>query len=380
MPRQITGVAVLPLHYGRCPRWLFKKMTQLALEIGKVIILEYGPDEFLRRLADPFWFQAFGCVLAFDWHSSGVTTTVMGALKEALRKEEVGIGVAGGKGKVSRQTPQEIEKIGDQLGLGSKKIEKLKYSSRLAAKVDNTALQDSYQIYHHTFTLTEKGKWVVIQQGMNPADQTARRYHWMSENVKSFVQEPESAICCDVRHRKALNLIAKESKECRKTVTDLVKEQPAKIQRELVSIRPKYQKGLNDFFKKYPAEKKTMVPALVMPRRLNWAAFERAYQLQPKNFEGVLAVPGLGPKSIRALALVAELVYGDRPSWKDPVKFAFAHGGKDWVPYKPSPRVMQKSIDMLREGIEEARLGKKEKLRALERMRFFLKGAENENG
>ncbi|MEW6070400.1 MAG: DUF763 domain-containing protein, partial [Candidatus Thermoplasmatota archaeon] len=216
-----VGVVKLPLHYGTAPRWLFQKMVKLARGIVTVIVDEYSEEELLRRISDPFWFQAFACVLGFDWHSSGTTTVTCGALKQALDPEKHCVAVAGGKGKVSRKTPEELEVLAKIFKLDA---EKYKYSSRLAAKVDNAALQDYHQLYHHSFFITKGGKWAVVQQGMYPEEQSARRYHWLSENVKSFVIEPHSSILCDLRLERVLDMTSRRSEACRKTSLDLVKE------------------------------------------------------------------------------------------------------------------------------------------------------------
>lgn len=230
-----TGIVNMPLHYGTCPKWLFEKMSKLARIITEMIIYEYGPEEFLKRLADPIFFQAFGCALSFDWHSSGLTTTVCGALKEALKgsEKDFGLFIAGGKGRTSRKTPSEIEKFGSLI---STDPAKLVYASKMAAKVDNNALQDGYQLYHHTFIFTARGSWSVIQQGMNPANRFARRYHWLSEAVRDFVCEPHTAICGDKKGA-ALNMVAQESEEARKTSTLLAQEKPATLLKDLEKIK-----------------------------------------------------------------------------------------------------------------------------------------------
>ncbi|MEM7825901.1 MAG: DUF763 domain-containing protein, partial [Candidatus Aenigmatarchaeota archaeon] len=218
-----VGMAELPLHYGHVPFWLLNRMKRLGKQIATLIIEEYGKEELLRRISNPFWFQAFGCVIGHDWHSSGVTTTVCAILKSVLNPEEFDLGIAGGKGKLSRKTLEEIEKISEILCLSSDKVKRLKYASRMSAKIDNTAIQCDYPLYHHTFLFTEKS-WVVVQQGMNVNTQTARRYHWISENVKSFVEEPHSAICCDIKKENVLDMTSKQSEEARKVSVDLVKE------------------------------------------------------------------------------------------------------------------------------------------------------------
>jgi hypothetical protein len=226
---QRTGFASLPLHGGKAPSWLTGRMRKLAKEISAIMIDEYGTDTFLARLSDPYWFQAFGCVLGYDWHSSGVTTVVTGVLKTSLCPQEHGIMVCGGKGKTSRKTPDDIAGTADKFGFSQNQIENLTYTSKLTAKVDNTAIPAGYQLYHHAFFVTEKGKWAVIQQGMNAENKTARRYHWLSDATKSFVSEPHSAIVCDTKHPNVLNMTAHESEASRKVSVDLAKEPTRKL-------------------------------------------------------------------------------------------------------------------------------------------------------
>jgi hypothetical protein len=362
-----VGIAHLPLHPGHAPKWLFGRMVKLAKEITEFIVLEYSQEEFLRRISDPFWFQAFSCVLGFDWHSSGTTTVTCGALKEALKPENLGLGVVGGKGKASRKTPLEIQKIGDLFDLPDKKIERLKYSSKMSAKVDNSVLQDGFRLYHHVLIFTEKGKWSVIQQGMNLEGKYARRYHWLSSVVKSFVDEPHEAICCDLRKNRVLNMVAHESEDSRRVSNDLVKENPRKLKNDIYSLsRPQFQSTLSRWF----GREKPII--LSMPRRVNWKAIDLAYNYQPKNYEELVSLPGIGPSTIRALALVADLIYGKPPSWKDPVKFSYAHGGKDGVPYPVDRKTYDKSIEILRDAIENAKLGNKEKIHAIKRLENFI--------
>lgn len=347
-----TGTANLPLHPGRAPPWLFQRMVGMARGIADVIVSEWSQEEFLRRISDPCWFQAFSCVLGFDWHSSGTTTVTCGALKEAL--DGTGIAVAGGKGKASRKTPQEIEKICDDFSIPN--AERLVYSSKMAAKVDSAAIQAGYQLYHHVFLLSEKGDWAVVQQGLNNGSGYARRYHWLSDNLNSFVEEPHSGII-GTKHDSVLDMTAKESEECRKTSVDLVKDKAfARI------ANP--QKTLQD----WAGTGKT----LNMPSKINWKLMGQLYDFQPKNYEELLAFRGVGPSAVRALALVSELVYGQAPSWKDPVRFSFAVGGKDGVPYPVDRKVMDESIEILRTGVEQAKLGNKEKLYALRRLKDFI--------
>ena len=361
-----TGISDLPLHGGKAPPWLFKRMVKLAGGVTEAIVLEYGQDEFLRRLSDPYWFQAFACVLGFDWHSSGTTTTATGALKEGVNPESVGIAFAGGKGKASRKTPAEIEKLGDSFSIPSKEIEKMQYSSRMSAKVDNTAIQDGYQLYHHFFVFTEKGKWAVVQQGMNPENRYARRYHWLSENVQSFVDEPHTGIACDSRGQDVLDMTAHRSEGARNASLDIVKDM------KNFSRFTNRQSLLGDFFGSEPK-------ILHMPKthfilnmgKRDLETLKKANELQPENYESLIGIHGVGPKTVRSLALISEVIYGKQPSWEDPVKFSFAHGGKDGIPYPVHKPTYDRSIEILRTGIEQAKLGQKERLGAIKRLQKF---------
>jgi len=368
-----VGVVELPLHYGHVPFWLLERMKKLGKQIATIIIEEYGKEELLRRISNPFWFQAFGCVIGHDWHSSGVTTTVCAVLKSVIEPESFGLGIAGGKGKFSRKTPEEIEKLGDLIGLTSSKTESLKYASRMSAKIDNTAIQCDYPLYHHAFFFTEKS-WAVVQQGMNIQDKTARRYHWISENLKSFIEEPHSAICCDIKKENTLDMTSKESREARKISVDLVKEGPKRIKNDFLSLRPIYQRSLKEFlpFKK----KEFVVHVLKMPKNINWKVLEEAYEFQPKNYEELLGIKGIGPSTVRGLALVSEIIYGSPPSWKDPVKYSYAYGGKDGVPKPIERKAMDESIRFLDEILKQAEIEKKEKLEALKRLKALVPSKE----
>jgi uncharacterized protein len=350
-----TGSASLPLHSGKAPRWLFRRMVQLSRELTLVITGEYGAPEMLRRLSDPFWFQAFGCVLGFDWHSSGLTTTVCGALKEGLRgvEHEAGLYVAGGKGRASRGTPTEIATVGDWLVGDSTR---LVYASRMAAKVDNTAVQDGYQLYHHTFLFTEAGQWAVVQQGMNTQNRLARRYHWLSETVRDFVCEPHEAICSDQRGDNVLNLVAQEAERSRLATNQTACTKPVVLLGELARLKTMA----------LPAHHHVSL-AEIDPGRLG-SVLLTTYERQPATFEALLGVPGLGPKSLRALALMAELVYGAPPSWRDPARFSFAHGGKDGHPYPVDTETYDRSIAILRSALQRTKIDGKEKTGALRRL------------
>lgn len=351
-----TGIANLPLHYGKAPAWLFGRMKKLAREITLIIVGEYGRDDFLNKLSDPFWFQAFGNVLGFDWHSSGLTTTVCGALKEGLRDvaKDIGIFVCGGKGATSRKTPDEIEEIGDK-GFIKVSPNKLIYASRMSAKVDSSALQDGYQIYQHSFVFTKDGNWTVIQQGMNEQTGWARRYHWLGGEVSDFVCEPHKAICCDHRSN-ILNMVAKESEECRNISAYLANEKPDKVVGEFKRIME-----LN-LPSHHPVSLKDI-------RKENLKRIlEKTYEKKPEGFEALLATEGVGPKTIRALSLISELVYGKPASFRDPVRFSFTHGGKDGYPYPVNKKQYDLSIQILRTAVNQAKVGRMEKLGALERL------------
>lgn len=363
----------MPLHYGKAPAWLTVRMRKLAKEIANIIIEEHGTAKFIKRLADPYWFQAFGCVLAYDWHSSGVTTVVTGILKDALSPEEHGIAVCGGKGRTSRKTPSDIVAVGEKFGFSEQTIKNLKYASKITAKVDNTAIQAGYQLYHHAFLITIDEKWSVIQQGMSTQDYTARRYHWLSDSTTSFVVEPHNAIIGDVKRPKALNMTAENSEGARKASVDIAKESTSKIMRLFEATRPLHQKSLQEWLPKAKADPwQQSVKALRMPRNISWETMKRVYEFQPRNYEELLSVEGVGPATVRGLALVAELIYGEEPSWKDPVKFSFAYGGKDGVPFPVNRKAMDESIQLLQQAVQEAKLGHREKTWSLQRLRRFV--------
>jgi hypothetical protein len=332
-------------------------MKKLAREITFCIVDEWGPDEMLAKLSDPYWFQALGCVLGFDWHSSGVTTTVCGALKEGISgtEKELGLFIAGGKGKASRKTPSEIERYCADSSLDP---QPLVYASRMSAKVDNTALQDGYQLYHHTFLFTKRGTWSVIQQGMNQDNRYARRYHWKSDEVTNFVSEPHQAICCD-RKGKSLNLVAHESEKNRQTSTVLAKEKPGTVLSELTKAEELLLPRHHDI-KPLNLNKKRLEKILV-----------KTYERQPDTFEALLSVEGVGPKTIRALSLISEIVYGDRPSFRDPARFSFSHGGKDGHPYPVDKGTYDFSIQFLRECINKTHINAHEKKEAFRRLSTF---------
>ena len=368
-----TGYATLPLHGGKAPSWLTGRMLRLAKEILTIMIDEYGTDTFLARVSDPYWFQALGCVLGYDWHSSGVTTVVTGVLKTALSPEDHGVIVCGGKGKTSRKTPAEIEASADKFGFSDNQVKTLTYTSRMAAKIDSAAVQAGYQLYHHAFLITEKGKWAVIQQGMNATERSARRYHWLSDTTTNFVVEPHNAIVGDIKHQIVLNMTAKSSEGARKASVDLVKEPTRKLKQLAQSVTPPVQANQKSLQAWLPTESVLPQVALLdMPRNINWDALAEAYEMQPSNYEELLSMRGVGPATVRGLALIAELVYGEKPSWNDPVKYSFAYGGKDGVPYPVNRRSMDESIQILKETVQATKVGDKEKARALQGLRRFV--------
>jgi hypothetical protein len=373
-----SGTATLPLHGGKAPSWLTGRMRRLAREIANMIIDEYGTAKFIARLSDPYWFQAFGCVLAYDWHSSGVTTVVTGVLKTALTPEEHGVAVCGGKGKTSRKTPSDIQAVGEKWGFTQENIDKLTYTSRMTAKVDNTAIQAGYQLYHHAFLITKECKWAVIQQGMSNEMRNARRYHWLSDKTGDFVNEPDNVIACNIKREKALNMVARASEDTRKASVDLSKEPPKKLMSLIHSTaKPQNQASLQQWIPKIENPWIQTQTTLNMPRNISWDTLNRIYEFQPENYEELLSIKGVGPATVRGLALVAELVYGEEPSWEDPVKFSFAYGGKDGVPFPVDRRAMDESIDILKKSVEEARIGESDKIRSLQRLRQFV--PENAN-
>jgi hypothetical protein len=354
-----TGTAELLLHGGRAPPWLFGRMVELGSGIMDVLVDEYGVDGVLARLSNTFFFQSLSNCLGFDWNSSGTTTVLCGVLSEVFDKGEHGVSVVGGKGARSKQALSQLEGVADKYSLTARTLESLQRSSRLTAKVDNNLVQDSYRLYHHSMFVTEKSGWCVVQQGMDPASKTARRYHWLSSNVEDFVDEPHESIVCDITRENVLDLTSHESGECRKTMLDIVKYDTGSLKRDYSKIKPG-QKTLLDWSR--PVE------SYDVPRRMNWDAVERAYELQPENFEDLLLVTGLGGKTLRGLALVSELVYGGEASWRDPVKYCFAFGGKDGVPFPVQRREYDEAVSVLQDAVKQSRLGDYEKLKALKRI------------
>ena len=368
MPR--TGIANLPLHGGKAPRWLFTRMVALARGIIDVVCFEYGGEEFLRRISDPFWFQALSCVLGFDWHSSGTTTVTCGALKEAVNSQDFGFVVAGGKGKASRKTLAEIETYGDQHNLSTYSIERLQYCSRMAAKVDSSAIQDGYNLYHHVLLFSEGKKWAVVQQGLNNNNSYARRYHWHSDALQTFVCEPHTAILGE-RSSTTLDMTASASQGSQKVTVDVVNDNPSHLQRDWAQLSRSPNQTIIDEWVE-PRGQQVIPGMLTMPKSINWSKMKEIYEFQPKNYEELLSMKGVGANTVRALALISDLIYGEKPSWSDPVKFSFTVGGKDGVPYPVDRKAMDEATRILQQGVEKAKVEEKDRLRALQRLRAII--------
>jgi hypothetical protein len=407
-----TGFANLPLHPGRAPAWLFSRMTRLAREIAVHVVADKGPAELLRRLSDPFWFQAFGCVLGFDWHSSGVTTTATGALKEGIRglEHELGVFAQGGKGATSRKTPSDIEARCHRLSLDPAP---LVYASRMSAKVDSAAVQDGYQLYHHAFFFTPSGEWCVVQQGMNDGTRTARRYHWLSESLASFVNEPHQAICSDARGD-TLNLVAAEHDAIRNASVELAAGSPDRVMevvqrygqhspsRRMAPVRRRaasesgrlpFEEPLRlaalaqDEPVRLAPLAQDLPPTLDMPSRhaLLLRDFDprhlrtvllSTYERAPDSFETLLGLEGVGARTLRALALVADVIYGTPASTRDPARFAFAHGGKDGTPFPVDRVTYDQTIDTLHRAMARAKVDRSERVEALKRLSRFSRETE----
>lgn len=358
-----SGTADLPLYSGPIPGWLFDRMTTLGGAIAEAILVEKGHNEFLRRLSDPFWFQSFGAVLGMDWNSSGVTTAVMSALKRSLnpRSHELGLYVCGGKGKHSLQTPNELVTVGDKTGLDGHYLARC---SRLSAKVDNTAVQDGFQLYLHSFVVSRSGNWSVVQQGMNTEGElaSARRYHWHSEALHSFVDEPHAAVC-GTSQGAILNLVAKEAKPSQAAMLQIVNEEPDRMIREIRQLV-------------MPTRKDVRAKDVDLKRlgSILWLAQEKA----PADFENLLLLQGLGPRTLQSLALVSEVIHGTPSRFSDPARFSFAHGGKGGRPFAVPTTVYDETIQTLKTSVERAKLGETDRQQALKKLTSMAQEAEQD--
>lgn len=361
-----AGVANLRLHPGRAPHWLIQRMMPMASALCEFIVDEYGTVELLRRISDPVYFQALSNVLGYDWDSSGSTTVTCGVLKSVLNFEKHGLVAVGGKGLASLKTPDQLRALED-CGLNGKK---LAWTSRAVAKVDNAAIQAGYQLYHHVFFVDQDENWAVVQQGMDSKTGDARRYHWISEHLRSYVEEPHAGMISGEAKSVVLDMTSRNSRDCRSTSADIVKEGPLRIRRLLENIQPHGETTLVPWLDGFgpPAE----IPSYkVIPRRMDWDAVRKAYQMQPSNFEELLMIEGIGPAAVRGLALIAEMIFGSAPSWSDPVRMTFAFGGKDGVPFPVQRKEYDEAIMFMEQAVNEAKMGNREKVVALRRLRRF---------
>jgi uncharacterized protein len=343
--------ADLPLHYGKVPPWLAERMSKLGGAIIESVVLEYGRSEVLSRMSDPLWFQSLGCVMGMDWHSSGITTSVMGALKKALNPKfnELGIYICGGKGKYSRQTPSELISLAERTGLNGTELVK---NSRLSAKVDNNAIQDGFQIYLHSFLVTIEGEWSVIQQGMNDETGMARRYHWHSTQLRSFVEEPHAFIY-GLNRGDILNLTDKKAQVTKNGMLDLVKLSPDLVLSEVRKIT-------------MPSHHDVRAEDVDIKRLGSILAL--AYERETTDFESLLLLEGVGPRAIQSLTLVSEIIHGTPSRFTDPARFSFAHGGKDGHPFPVPTKTYDQTIEVLRGALEKAKLGNSDKMQAIKNL------------
>ena len=355
-----SGFADLPLHGGRVPVWLADRMTKLGTAIVENILLHYGRSELLTRMSDPYWFQALGCVLGMDWHSSGITTSVMGALKRGLnpRAHELGIYLCGGRGKHSRKTPDELRTYAERTGLAG---DLLVRNSRLTARIDNNAVADGFQLYLHNFIVTTDGEWAVIQQGMNPERAIARRYHWHSASIRDFTSAPHTAIV-GVHQGVIMNLVDAGAKPAQDALLSIVREDPEKTLREIRNLL-------------MPAHHDVRADNVDL-KRLG-AVLAVAYEREFHDFASILLLENLGPRTLQSLALIAEVVHGAPSRFSDPARFSFALGGKDRHPFPVPLKTYDESIAVLRIGLDRAKLGDSDKVEALKRLNRFTHAIEN---
>jgi uncharacterized protein len=355
-----TGTTNLPLHTGNAPSWLFGRMVKLSREIISLMVMECGTQIVLEKLSDPYWFQALGCVLGFDWHSSGLTTTTCGAIKEGIKgtEHELGFFACGGKGSASRKTPIQIRTYAEKYPV-TVDAQKLVYASKMSATVDSAAVQDGYNLYHHVFFFDSSGRWTVVQQGMHDVNGWARRYHWLSTGFDDFVCEPHAAVCSDKRTDIDLNMVAGEAGENRITTAHLACEKPEKALLEIEKIRELILPKRHD-----------IRPIDITPAYLHKVLL-KTYDLQPQNFEQLLGTEGVGGKTIRALAMISDLVYGAPLSKRDPAAYSFAHGGKDGIPYPVDRKSYDNTIEIVRKAVEKAKLGNSDTTNAIKRLSLF---------
>ncbi|MFD1768808.1 DUF763 domain-containing protein [Sphingobacterium suaedae] len=346
-----SGIADLPLHYGKVPAWLYERMSDLGHAIVEAILMDYGKSEVLRRLADPFWFQSFGAVLGMDWHSSGITTSVMGALKRAINPHasSLGLYICGGKGRFSRNTPAELLHTAEKTGLDAAPLIR---ASKLVAKVDNTAIHDGYQLYLHNFILSDNGQWAVVQQGMHSHDGTARRYHWLSENLSSFVEEPHTGINGKPQGT-ILNLTASQAADNRAGILSITQENPTSI----VQAYARLVMPAHHDLRSTDVDLKRLGALLYVTR-----------ENPVEQFEDLLLLKGVGPRTLQSLALVSEVIHGAPARFQDPARFSFAHGGKDGHPFPVPLTIYDESIQVIKKGIERSKLGNHDKKKTIQKL------------
>ncbi|MFX1387125.1 MAG: DUF763 domain-containing protein [Promethearchaeota archaeon] len=366
------GIATLPLHNSKAPQWLLKRMVLLGKPIFRIIYDLEGSDGIIRRLSDTYWFQGLACILGFDWHSSGCTTVLGGVLKQILNPQDHGLIIAGGKGKNSTKVKEHIQQKANELDFSDDDIENLVEISRLVAKIDNAAIQDGFDLYHHLMIISENN-WGIIQQGLDGEIRKARRYHWLSEGIISFLDDPHKDISTEVVKDNVLDMASSESRECRKISLDLIQEGSNRIKRYLNKLKDRKQTSLYDFIKPTESIKLRHIPHLKMPIpfTLKWDIVEIAKELRVNDYTELLKIQGLGPGMIRALALISEFIWGESPSWKDPAKYAYTVGGKDGIPYLVNLRRMEKCAELLTDAVDQAHLNNKEKINALKRLNKY---------
>jgi hypothetical protein len=361
-----AGVADLKLHPGKAPHWLVKRMMPMASALCEFIVDEFGTIELLRRLSDPVYFQALSNVLGYDWDSSGSTTVTCGVLKSVLNWEKHGMIGIGGKGLASRKVPDQLRALED-FGLDGYGLAEI---SKAVAKVDNAAVQDGYQLYQHVFFVDPDENWTVVQQGMDSNSNDARRYHWISEEVASFIDEPHSGMISGQVKKATLDLTSKESDECRKTTLDVVKENPRKVRKLFEDMKAYGESTLIPWIEGEGPEV-SMPSYKVIPNRMDWTAVRKAYEVQPSGYEDMLFIDGMGPATVRGLSLISEMIYGSAPSWSDPVRMTFAFGGKDGVPYPVPHQNYDEAIKFMEQALNDAKLGRRDQVVALKRLRKF---------
>jgi len=362
------GIATFTLDYGKCPKWLFDRMVLLSKRMVYAIVAEEGSDEFIKRISDPVWFQSLGTVLAFDWNASGLTTILTAALKEAIRgsEKDLGIFICGGKGKTSLKTPEQIITWAERIALPEKSANALVYNSKMAAKVDSSLVQDGFQIYHHSFFFSKNGAWTVVQQGMNIENQSARRYHWHSKDLKDLIEEPHAGITSNLKIKNVLDMTSQKSRKNRGLGTELVSQSFNTLMKDITLLR-KYYTPVSQMVK-LSDNKEQLTLLNLENKEFVWHPvvnedFSKSKYLekilwrlcdeQPENYEKLLATPGVGPKTIRALALIAEVIYGAKPSYEDPARYSFAHGGKDATPYPVDQQTYDETIEKLKKIVKK---------------------------